>query len=113
MTPAWPALPLEDWKDTYRTLHMWTQMVGKVRLALAPPTNHLWDTALYLTARGLTTSPMRYGSGAVEIAFDFIDHTLRIDLSNGGRREIALAPQSVARFYDQLIGSEERVRRAA
>jgi hypothetical protein len=102
MTAAWPALPLEDWKDTYHTLHMWTQMVGKVRVALATPTNHLWDTVLYLTARGLTTSPMRYGSEAVEIAFDFVDHTLRIDLSNGGRREIALAPQSVARFYDRF-----------
>src|SRR6266478_8985819 len=96
---CWPALPLSSWKDTCATLHMWTQMVGKVRLALTPLVNHWWGVALYLTARGLTTSPIPYGDGAFEIAFDFIDHMLVIDVDDGRRRTIALVPRSVAEFY--------------
>ena len=72
----WPALPLAEWKDTYATLHMWTQIVGKVRLALTPPINHWWGTALYVTSRGLTTSAIPYEKGCFEIHFDFIAHSL-------------------------------------
>jgi hypothetical protein len=99
---VWPALPLADWQETYHSLHMWSQMVGKVRLALAPRANHWWGVPLYVTARGLTTSPMPYGTRSLEIAFDFLDHVLRIDLTHGVRREIPLVSQSVARFYEQL-----------
>ena len=74
----WPALPLAEWKDTYATLHMWTQIVGKIRLALSPDINHYWGTALYVTARGLTTSPIPYAKGVFEINFDFVAHALEI-----------------------------------
>ena len=74
----WPALPYSEWKETCKTLHMWTQIVGKVRLSLAPWTNHSWHVTLYLTARGLTTSPIYFGARALQIDFDFVDHVLRI-----------------------------------
>ena len=96
----WPSLSSEGWSDTLTTLHMWTQMVGKVRLALSYPVNHWWGVALYLTARGLTTSPIPYADGAFEIAFDFIDHRLTIDTSDGRQQTIALAPRSVADFFE-------------
>jgi hypothetical protein len=99
---AWPALPLADWEDTRATLHMWTQIVGKIRLALAPPVNPWWHVTLMLTARGLTTLPMPYDDGMVEVAFDFVDHRLLIDLSDGRRRTVALAPKSVAHFYQEV-----------
>jgi hypothetical protein len=99
----WPSLSSPAWPDTCATLHMWTQMVGKVRLALTPRVNHWWGVALYLTARGLTTSPIPYGDGAFEIAFDFIDHALVIEMSDGRRRTIALTPQSVADFYREFM----------
>ena len=73
---TWPALPLDAWRDTYATLHMWTQIVGKVRMALSPPVNHWWQVTLYVTARGLTTSPIPYGTRTFEVSFDFIDHNL-------------------------------------
>jgi len=95
----WPALPFPEWKDTCATLHMWTQIVGKVRLALAPWTNHSWHVTLYLTARGLTTSPIPFGAGAFEIRFDFVAHELRVLTSEGRMKVIALAPQTVAQFY--------------
>ena len=95
---AWPALPLAEWRDTYDTLHLWTQVVGKIRLAMTPLVNHWWNATLYLTARGLTTSPMRYGDGAFEIAFDFIDHRLDIDTTWGPRRSLDLRPQPCADF---------------
>jgi hypothetical protein len=98
----WPLLPVAAWADTYATLHMWSQVVGKVRLALAPPVNHWWHVALYVTARGLTTSPIPYRGGAFEMAFDFIDHRLTIETSEGARKDIALEPRSVADFY-QLV----------
>ncbi len=98
----WPPLPLEEWQETYRTLHMWTQMVGKVRLALAPRMNHWWDVTLYVTSRGMTTSAIPYGPRSFAIEFDFIEHLLRIDVSDGARREIPLVSQSVARFYERF-----------
>jgi hypothetical protein len=102
---SWPPLSSPIWPDTCATLHMWTQMVGKVRLALTPRVprlNHWWGVALYLTARGLTTSPIPYGDGAFEMAFDFIDHSLIIDTSDGRQRTIALVPRSVADFYGEF-----------
>jgi hypothetical protein len=107
---AWPPLPLGEWADTYATLHMWTQIVGKVRLALAPHVNHWWQVVFYVTARGLTTSPMPYRDGSVEIVFDFIEHTLTIETSDGRRETIALAPQSVAAFYGRFIEALRRLR---
>ena len=101
----WPPLPLAEWADTYATLHMWTQVVGKIRLALAPRTNHWWEVTLYLTARGLTTSPMPYAGGSVEIAFDFIDHTLAIETSDGSRETLPLRPESVAAFYRRVMAA--------
>lgn len=100
---AWPALPLAEWKDTRETLHRWTQIVGKVRLALSPHLNHWWEVPLYVTAHGLTTSPIPYGAGVFEIRFDFIDHRLDIETSWGGTRMIRLAPRSVADFYHEFM----------
>ncbi len=102
---AWPALPLSGWRDTYATLHMWTQIVGKVRLALCPPINHCWGVALYVTSRGLTTSPMPYRDGAFEITFDFIAHSLEIITSEGEVRALRLQPRTVAEFYAELMGA--------
>ena len=99
----WPALPLAEWADTCATLHMWTQVVGKIRLALAAPVNHWWHVTLLVTARGLTTSPMPYWQGTLEIAFDFIDHRLLLETSDGRRRSVALEPKSVAVFYSQVM----------
>jgi len=102
---SWPALPLAEWKDTYATLHMWTQIVGKVRLALSPAINHFWGTALYVSARGLTTSPIPYAKGVFEINFDFIAHTLEIATSLGETRAFRLVPRTVAEFYAELMGA--------
>jgi hypothetical protein len=96
---VWPKLPLADWQDTLATLHRWLQIVGKTRLALAPAVNHWWHVTLYLTARGLTTSPMPYGHGSVEVALDFIDHNLLIRTTEGAIRTLPLVPRSVADFY--------------
>ena len=101
----WPALPLTEWKDTYATLHMWTQIVGKVRLALSPAINHYWGTTLYVTARGLTTSPIPYPKGVFEINFDFIAHALEITTSLGESRTFRLIPRTVAEFYFELLGA--------
>ena len=99
----WPALPYAEWKDTCATLHMWTQIVGKVRLALSPWMNHSWHVTLYLTARGLTTSPIPHGSRVFEIEFDFIDHRLLVTDNDGSRRELPLQPRSVAEFYSMTM----------
>ena len=99
----WPPLPLAEWADTCATLHMWTQVVGKIRLALAAPVNHWWHVTLLVTARGLTTSPMPYWQGTLEIAFDFVDHRLLLETSDGRRRSVALEPKSVAVFYGQVM----------
>ncbi|MEY2481139.1 MAG: hypothetical protein QOI04_2066 [Verrucomicrobiota bacterium] len=99
----WPSLPFEKWKDTCATLHMWLQIVGKIRLALTPWTNHSWHVTLYVTARGLTTSPIPHGAQTFEIRLDFIDHELRILKNNGAVRVLQLQPQSVAEFYRSVI----------
>ena len=99
----WPRLDYSDWADTCATLHLWTQVVGKVRLALAPHVNHWWQVALYATARGLTTSPMPYQGRYVQIDFDFIDHRLIIRMSDGKQEQVALTPRSVADFHDEVM----------
>jgi hypothetical protein len=100
---AWPALDYAAWQDSCATLHMWTQIVGKIRMAHMPAVNHWWHVPLYLTARGLTTSPMPRGERTFQIDFDFIDHQLRIDVSDGRRDAFALAPRSVADFYREVM----------
>jgi hypothetical protein len=101
---SWPALPpLDDWQDTCTTLHMWTQIVGKIRMALSPAINHSWGVTLYVTTCGLTTSPIPCDTGTFAIDFDFIDHRLRITTSAGGRREFALEPMPVADFYRKTM----------
>ncbi|HEY1435120.1 MAG TPA: DUF5996 family protein [Thermoanaerobaculia bacterium] len=102
---AWPSLPLEKWSETCATLHLWTQIVGKIRHAQSPHANHCWNDTLYVTARGLATSPIPYGSRVFEIEFDFIDHRLFIRTAEGGAASLALRPQSVASFY-ALLWSE-------
>ena len=98
-----PELPYDSWKDTLFTLHMWTQIVGKIRLSLTPLVNHWWNVPLYVNARGLTTSSMPYGSRTLEIFFDFIGQKLIIETSDGEIRELELKPQSVADFYQLLM----------
>ena len=108
-----PPLPLASWKDTLATVHMWTQVVGKVRLKLCPLVNHWWNVPFYLTARGMTTSAMPYQrgasqetiSGTIEVCFDFIDHKLLLETSEGRTVAIALKPQSVAEFYERFIAA--------
>ena len=102
---AWPALNYAEWKDTCATLHMWTQIVGKIRLTLTPWTNHSWHVTLYVTSRGLTTSPIPHGSDTFEIRFDFIDHKLRVLKSDGAQRSIDLKPRSVADFYKAVMAA--------
>jgi hypothetical protein len=102
---AWPALPLAPWRDTLATLHMWTQLVGKTRLALAPAENHWWHCTLYVTERGLTTMPMPAGARLLTVAFDFLDHRLVLNASDGSSREVALGPRSVARFHAEYLGA--------
>ena len=99
MTETWPELPFSAWRDTCETLHMWTQIVGKTRLALAPMQNHWWQVVLYLTARGLTTSPVPSGGRTFEVDFDFIDHGLIVRTSDGATRTMPLEPRAVADFY--------------
>jgi hypothetical protein len=103
MNDQWPALPLEQWDQTKDTLHMWTQVVGKVRLASAPLVNHWWNVVLYVSARGLTTSAMPHGKRVFEIEFDFIDHRLVIRTGEGQTRSIPLYPRSVADFYAEVM----------
>jgi uncharacterized protein DUF5996 len=105
VSEAWPALPLNQWKPTYHNLHMWTQIVGKVRLELTPKTNHWWNVPLYVSARGLTTSPIPYGNGVFEIQFDLIDHKLLIDCSDGRREVLSLEPRTVADFYSEFMSA--------
>src|SRR6266853_6937378 len=113
----WPELPYSAWKDTCETLHLWTQIVGKIRLMQAPWLNHSWHVTLYPTTRGLTTSPIPYGGRAFEIDFDFIDHVLWVRTSDGHFRQIMLAPKPVAEFFDELfaalsdLGLDVRVRK--
>jgi hypothetical protein len=102
---AWPELNYTEWKDTLATLHMWTQIVGKIRLTLTPWTNHSWHVTLYLTSRGLTTSPIPYRDDTFEIRFDFIDHHLRILKSDGGQRSLELKARSVSDFYKAVMAA--------
>ncbi|MET0151360.1 MAG: DUF5996 family protein [Candidatus Binatia bacterium] len=101
----WPPLAFQDWKDTYVTLHMWTQIVGKIRMTLTPAVNHWWHAPLYVASRGLTTSPMPCGSRQVEILFDFVDHELRITTTDGASRAIALVARPVAAFYREVMAA--------
>jgi hypothetical protein len=102
---TWPSLPLAAWQDTYETLHMWTQIVGKIRMALAPKINHWWHSTLYVTPRGLTTSAIPYGTRTFEISFNFLEHHLQIETSDGITRTMALVPRSVADFYQDIMGT--------
>jgi hypothetical protein len=102
---AWPALPLAEWRETCATLQLWAQIVGKVRLATTPWLNHSWHVTLYVSPRGLTTSPMPHGDRQFEIAFDFRAHELTIDVSDGQRRALPLRPQTVAAFYAALMSA--------
>jgi Family of unknown function (DUF5996) len=102
---AWPELPTAAWRETYDTLHLWTQIVGKIRFERAPWLNHSWHVALYVTTRGLTTSPIPDGTRTFQIDFDFIDHHLRISTSDGAARQFALAGQSVASFYAAVMAA--------
>jgi hypothetical protein len=101
----WPELPYAAWKDTRDTLHLWTQVVGKIRLALTPWLNHSWQVALYPTARGLTTSPIPDGARSFQIDFDFIGHVLRVMTSDDHSRSIVLRPMTVAEFYAEVIAA--------
>jgi hypothetical protein len=100
---SWPELPMEAWKDTYATLHMWTQIVGKIRLMLSPHVNHWWQVVLYVTARGLTTSPIPYRERTFELEFDFIAHTLNLRTNGGETRKLSLISQSVAGLYGEIF----------
>ncbi len=100
---SWPALPFEAWKDTYETLHMWTQIVGKVRMELSPLVNHWWHVTLYVTPRGLTTSSIPYQGRTFAVNFDFIDHNLSILTSDGTSKTLPLIPRSVAAFYQEFM----------
>ncbi|MEM1043236.1 MAG: DUF5996 family protein [Bacteroidota bacterium] len=107
---VWPTLPpLEHWQDTCATVHLWTQVVGKVRLALGPRINHWWGTALYVTPRGLTTSPMPYTAGTVQVDFDLLNHDLLVETSNGEQASFGLEPMPVAAFYEKAMGALREV----
>lgn len=105
MAHVWPALPYEEWKETYETLHMVTQIVGKVKLALSPFLNEWWEVAFAVTARGLTTSIIPFGARVFEVNFDFIDHTLSILVSDGASKVLPLFPRSVADFYQEFMAT--------
>jgi Family of unknown function (DUF5996) len=101
----WPELPTAAWRDTYETLHLWTQIVGKIRLVRTPWLNHSWHVTLYVTPRGLTTSPIPDGARDFQVDFDFIDHVLRISTTDGATRQFALAGKSVAGFYAAIMAA--------
>jgi hypothetical protein len=100
---AWPDLPYEAWRDSCKTLQLWTQIVGKIRLSQTPWLNHSWHVVFYVTARGLTTSPVPFSGRVLQLDFDFIDHLLRIDTSDGAQKQILLRAQSVADFYAAVM----------
>jgi hypothetical protein len=107
--PAWPALPFEPWAETCTTLHLWTQIVGKIRVARAPWQNHSWHVPLYLTSRGLTTSPVPLGHGALQVDLDLIGHRLSVTTSRGAASEFALEPMPVADFYGRVMDALDSV----
>jgi hypothetical protein len=104
-TNAWPILSFHEWKDTCATLHLWTQIIGKIRLAQTPWVNHSWHVPLYVTSRGLTTSPIPYGFRTFQIDLDFVQHQLIIQTSDGGIKTMLLVPRSVADFYQELFAN--------
>jgi hypothetical protein len=104
-TAAWPPLPWEAWQDTCETLHMWTQVVGKVKLELTPFLNEYWHVALYITARGMATGPIPHGDRAFDVVFDFVDHNVQIRASDGAARALPLRPRSVADFYREFMAA--------
>ncbi len=106
---VWPALAYDDWADTAQTLHMWTQIVGKIRMTLTPPVNHWWHVPLYVSACGLTTSPIPVAGRSVEIVFDFLEHQLRIICSDGQVEAFALRPMTVAAFYCEVMAALARL----
>ena len=106
---SWPGIPLDAWSDTCATLHMWVQIAGKIRLVQSPWVNHAWNATLYVTARGLTTSPIPYGNRLFQIDFDFVGHQLHLRSSDGAAGGFALAPQSVAAFYRELMRELSRL----
>jgi hypothetical protein len=108
-TSSWPALPSEEWADTIEAVHLWTQIVGKIRLGYSPWINHSWSVPLYVSTKGLRTSKIPYGHDAVELEFDFIEHRLEIHTTNGQRRSIPLETQSVADFYQAVIDAMDSV----
>jgi uncharacterized protein DUF5996 len=103
VSPSWPELPYAAWKDTYATLHLWTQIVGKIRLAQTPWLNHSWHVTFYVSPRGLTTSTIPYGTRTFELEFDFSRHVLSISTDDGSSKEILLSPRSVAEFYADVM----------
>lgn len=105
----WPALPIQEWEDTLATLHMWTQIVGKIRLALAPHINHWWQVPLYVSSRGLTTSAMPYDAQLLTLEFNFLDHVLEIGTSSGLEEKVQLASRSVADFYEEVMAKLQKV----
>jgi hypothetical protein len=109
LAEVWPSLPLAAWQESYATLHMWAQVVGKIRLALAPPVNHGWHVTFYVTARGLTTSAIPHGTRTFQIDFDFLDHRLRILADDGATRQLPLEPRSVASFYSDVMKALEEL----
>jgi Family of unknown function (DUF5996) len=109
MTDTWPDLPLAAWSETCETLHRWTQIIGKVRMASTPLVNHWWNVTFYVTARGLTTSAVPHGARTFEVTFDFIEHRLRIETSDGSSESIALVPMSVADFHAEVMGRLRRL----
>ena len=102
---VWPELPYHAWKDTCATLQLWTQIVGKIRLVQTPWLNHSWHVVLYVSARGLTTSPIPFGDRSFQLDFDFLDHVLRVSTSDGGQKDVELCPRTVADFYADLMRS--------
>ena len=100
---VWPPLPLDEWRDTYATLHMMTQVVGKIRLACAPMVNHWWQVPLYVSPRGLSTSAMPHGTKTFQVDFDFVDHLLRIQVSDGGERDLPLRSRPIAEFHAEVM----------
>jgi len=108
-TAPWPALPLAAWRDTYATLHMWTQVVGKITLALTPRMNHFWNVAMQVTSNGLSTPTLTSGDLAFTMVFDFIRHRLVIECSNGKAEMISLKPMTVAEFYRLVLDTLARM----
>lgn len=102
---CWPALPLASWEDTRATLHMWMQIVGKVRMALTPLINHWWNVPLYISTSGLTTSPIPYGTRLFEVEFDFLQHKLHVQTNDGVSKDISLVPKTVAAFYREFMAA--------